>query len=249
MKKYILRVFSCFLFLLCFSANTFVSYAGDIPETLLQKDYPVYFGEVKSVTEENIQIIQIQNIKGDFEKNRELTYSDYTFTDSPKAGQIYLCGYVDENNPLYIWEVDCLDTSVLTITNTDDMSKRMQEYLNDGLFEEAQAARNNTENTTETAQSRIEKGEDTQMNEKTNQEINQKEENQINASGANEKEDASTNYTFSTVIGSADGPTSIFLAGKIGFHKKHLIGSLCAGALLVTALVIFIVKQKKSKKQ
>ena len=131
----------CFLgaaFLLLLFLNPMKSYAGDIPETLLLKDYPVYFGEVKSIDENAITIIQIENIKGKFQENSEITYTDYIFTDSPNVGQIYLCGYIDENNPLYIWEVDCYDTASLKITNTDNMSKRMQEYLNSGAFDETE---------------------------------------------------------------------------------------------------------------
>ena len=126
------------VFLLLLFLNPMVSYAGDVPETLLLKDYPVYFGEVKSIDGDTITIIQIENIKGKFQKNCEITYTDYIFTDSPNIGQIYLCGYVDENNPLYIWEVDCYDTASLKIANTDNMSKRMQEYLNNGAFDEAE---------------------------------------------------------------------------------------------------------------
>ena len=125
-------------FLLLLFLNPMVSYAGDVPETLLLKDYPVYFGEVKSIEEDTITIIQIENIKGKFQKNSEITYTDYIFTDSPNIGQIYLCGYINENNPLYIWEVDCYDTATLKITNADNMSKRMQEYLNSGAFDEAE---------------------------------------------------------------------------------------------------------------
>ena len=126
------------VFLLLLFLNPMVSYAGDVPETLLLKDYPVYFGEVKSIDGDTITIIQIEKIKGNFQENSELTYTDYVFTDSPSIGQIYLCGYINENNPLYIWEVDCYDTASLKITNTDNMSKRMQEYLNSGAFDEAE---------------------------------------------------------------------------------------------------------------
>lgn len=132
------KCLSGLVFLLLLFLNPMRSYAGDIPETLLLKDYPVYFGEVKSIDEDTITIIQIQNIKGKFQKNREITYTDYVFTDSPNIGKIYLCGYIDKNNPLYIWEVDCYDTASLKITNTDNMSKRMQEYLNSGAFDEAE---------------------------------------------------------------------------------------------------------------
>lgn len=136
MKRH--RIFlSCLLFFLLFHIRSFTSIAGDIPESLLQKDYPVYFGKVKEVSGQNIIILPIQRIKGNVNIGREILYNDYAFTEDPDIGQIYLCGYFDSNNPLYIWEVDCYDTAMLTIRNTDNMSKRMQQYLNDGLFEEA----------------------------------------------------------------------------------------------------------------
>lgn len=128
----------CLFFLILFSYSS-VSLAGDIPETLLSKDYPVYFGEVKSVEGKSVTIIQRQPIKGIFMQDNEITYNSFIFTESPVIGQVYLCGYINENNPLYLWEVDCYDTASLTIFNMDDMSKRMQKYLNDGLFDERKA--------------------------------------------------------------------------------------------------------------
>ena len=131
MKKLLFIV--CAMILLSLS----VCHAGDIPESLLGGDKTqVYFGEVKEVRGKGITIIQRQNIKGRFSQDCELTFGEFVFTDSPRPGETYLCGYIDNNNPLYIWEVTSLDTRNLSIINTDNMSKRMQEYLNSGRFEE-----------------------------------------------------------------------------------------------------------------
>lgn len=116
--------------------------AGDIPEALLaQESSQVYFGEVKNVDNNSITVIQKQNIKGDFDSESEHTYATFAFTESPSIGTVYLCGYLDENNPLYIWEVTSLQLKTLVIKNTDDLSKRMQEYLNNGTFEEKESER------------------------------------------------------------------------------------------------------------
>lgn len=133
-KLHIGRILACFIFTTIFINKSITCLAGDIPEALLSSNYPVYFGEVKEVNTDSITIVQTTKIKGEFSEGKEITYPDYIFTESPKIGEIYLCGYIDENNPLYIWEVDCYDTSSLVISNVDDMSKRMQKYLNDGLF-------------------------------------------------------------------------------------------------------------------
>ncbi|HWQ74201.1 MAG TPA: hypothetical protein VN441_02685 [Syntrophomonas sp.] len=138
MKKLLSFIVGIFILL---SLST-VCYAGSIPEDLLYDDSAqVYFGEVKNVDGDNISVIQRKNIKGDFTQDRELTYKGFTFTNSPEIGATYLCGYFDENNPLYVWDVTSLDTQTLTIKNTDDLSKRMQEYLNDGKFDEKEKER------------------------------------------------------------------------------------------------------------
>ncbi len=138
MKKIPICLFSIIVLL---SATT-VCYAGSVPEDLLISDSSyVYFGEIKNVDGDNITVIQKENIKGEFEENREITYPEFTFIDSPEIGETYLLGYFDENNPLYVWEVTSLTTKTLEIKTTDDMSKRMQEYLNNGKFKEKEAER------------------------------------------------------------------------------------------------------------
>lgn len=133
MKKLLYIILGMFIFL---SIST-VCYAGSVPEDLLYYDFAqVYFGKVKNVDGDSITVIQQKNIKGEFTQDSELTYKRFVSTNPPKIGTTYLCGYFDENNPLYVWDVTSLDTKTLTIKNTDSMSKRMQKYLNDGKFEE-----------------------------------------------------------------------------------------------------------------
>lgn len=133
MKKFFYIIVGMIIFI---SIST-VCYAGSVPEDLLYEDYTqVYFGKVKNVDGDSITVIQQKNIKGKFTQDSELTYKSFAFTNSPKIDRMYLCGYYDENNPLYIWDVTSLDTKTLKIKSTDGMSKRMQEYLNAGKFEE-----------------------------------------------------------------------------------------------------------------
>lgn len=116
--------------------------AGDIPEGLLMNNTAVvYFGEIKSIEQNTITVIQKQPIKGLFEEGSERTYSDFVFTGNPIVGEIYLCGFYDEYNPLYIWEVTSFEPKTLQIKTTDNMSTRMQEYLNTGKFEEKEQER------------------------------------------------------------------------------------------------------------
>lgn len=141
-EQYVKKIFYCVISLIVLFSSMIVCYAGDIPESLLSNDNAqVYFGEIKSVDGEHITVIQRQNIKGDFTKDGEVTYAKFVFTDAPEVGKQYLCGFLDDNNPVYIWEVTSFDTNTLEIKNDDDMSKRMQEYLNNGDFVEKEQER------------------------------------------------------------------------------------------------------------
>lgn len=148
MKKYISIMFILIACLLM----AVPAYAGSIPEDLLSEDFAqVYFGEIKSVTpngeDSTVTIVQKQNIKGEFTTDKEYVYNDIGFfasdTPEPEVGKIYLCGYFDENNPVYIWETSSLDTKTLKILNKTGggMEERLEEYLNLGLFDEAEQKR------------------------------------------------------------------------------------------------------------
>lgn len=146
MKKYISIMFILIACLL----TTVPAYAGSIPEDLLGEDYAqIYFGEIKSIVpnggDSTVTIVQKQNIKGEFTEGTEYVYDNVSFFsgDTPEAGKIYLCGYFDENNPIYIWETSSLDTKTLKILNKTGggMDERMEEYLNSGLFDEAEQTR------------------------------------------------------------------------------------------------------------
>ncbi len=133
MKKFLYIIVGMLIFVLIST----VCYAGSVPEDLVFEDSTqVYFGKVKNVDGDSITVIQQKNIKGEFTQDSELTYKSFAFNSSPKIGATYLCGYYDKNNPLYMWDVTSLDTKTLKIKSTDDMSRRMQEYLNNGKFEE-----------------------------------------------------------------------------------------------------------------
>ena len=139
MKKLLLFLMT---FCICFSISS-VCYAGDVPECLLSDDAAqVYFGEVKSIDGESITISQYKNVKGEFIQNQEYTYPSFILFDgTPKAGSRYLCGYVNEINPIYMWKVTNNEPNNLKIEASDSMSERMEKYLNTGEFEKMEAER------------------------------------------------------------------------------------------------------------
>lgn len=127
------------------------SYAGDIPESLLCSDEAeVYFGEVIKVDEKSVTVIQRIHIKGEFVQDREVTYAPYGYwgdgwSSQPRKGKMYLIGKSDANN-ITIVETEGTDPATLKLTHRyatteGTMAHRLQEYLNNGDFAEAEAKR------------------------------------------------------------------------------------------------------------
>ncbi|MFR9236758.1 MAG: hypothetical protein ACLVLH_28895, partial [Eisenbergiella massiliensis] len=81
-------------------------------------------------------------IKGEFSKDSVQTYEKY-IAQSPTVGEIYLCGFLDEDNPLYIWQVSGLELNDLKIVDAaaNSMAERMQSYINEGTFTEKELER------------------------------------------------------------------------------------------------------------
>ena len=129
--------------ILCLSA-TVICYAGDIISPLmLQEDAQVYFGEIKSITNDRLVIIQKKNVKGDFEQDKEYLYqrTDFTTLKDLKVGKTYLCTVPDTRKNLMIWEVTSMDTDTLKVLDNHTFAKQIEQYMNEGLFEQAEIDR------------------------------------------------------------------------------------------------------------
>lgn len=130
------------LSLMLFLLMTGVCYAGDVPESALTADYAkVYFGQVTEISDDVITVTALQNIKGEFEQGSVYSGVYSLMQAKPKIGEVYLCLYFDEANPLYMYEVTSTDTKTLKVKSTVDMAKRMEQYLNNGDFEKAEQKR------------------------------------------------------------------------------------------------------------
>lgn len=124
--------------------------AGDIPESLLSQDKALlFFGEVVSYSaaDNHITVLPTKKIKGDVNIETSQIYKSVLLVGKdgfiPIEGEIYLMGYTDENNPLYLFSTTGEDTKTLKIEGIAgfDMWQRMQEYLNDGLYEKKEIER------------------------------------------------------------------------------------------------------------
>ena len=126
-------------FILLFS---FVSFAGDLPESLLNSPTAqVYIGELKKVyDDESVVVTQKVKIKGDFTKDKEIRYYKYVFDGGFEIGKSYLIG--DDTaismGDAWILHISGEDLRTLEIGEDYDMAKRMQQYINDGSFEKSE---------------------------------------------------------------------------------------------------------------
>ena len=128
---------------------SFVSFAGDLPESLLNSPTAqVYIGELKKVyDDESVVFTQKVKIKGDFTKDKEIRYYKYVFDGGFEIGKSYLIG--DDTalsmGDAWILHISGEDLRTLEVGEDYDMAKRMQQYINDGSFEKSEEELNNSE--------------------------------------------------------------------------------------------------------
>lgn len=178
------------VFILLFS---FVSFAGDLPESFLNSPTAqVYIGELKKVyDDESVVFSQKVKIKGDFTKDKEIRYYKYTFDGGFEIGKSYLIG--DDTavsmGDAWILHISGEDLRTLEIGEDYDMAKRMQQYINDGSFEKSEEELNNSEavkvSETQTSETQITEAKAAQSGEEAGLGVEPKEENGQTESGKN----------------------------------------------------------------
>ena len=177
-------------FILLFS---FVSFAGDLPESLLNSPTAqVYIGELKKVyDDESVVFTQKVKIKGDFTKDKEIRNYKYVFDGGFEIGKSYLIG--DDTavsmGDAWILHISGEDLRTLEIGEDYDMAKRMQQYINDGSFEKSEEELNNSEavkvSETQTSETQITEAKAAQSGEEAGLGVEPKEENGQTESGKN----------------------------------------------------------------
>ena len=122
-------------------------FAGSIPESLLGEDgAEVFIGRVEDVKfkEEidTVDVIPTVKIKGEVEIGKKETYTRYDSVLMLEKGKEYLFGYIDENN-FYAYEIKSRDEKSIKLVDSDkyDMTKRLEDYLNEGAFAMAEQER------------------------------------------------------------------------------------------------------------
>lgn len=164
---------------------SFVSFAGDLPESLLNSPTAqVYIGELKKAyDDESVVFTQKVKIKGDFTKDKEIRYYKYVFDGGFEIGKSYLIG--DDTavsmGDAWILHTSGEDLRTLEIGEDYDMAKRMQQYINDGSFEKSEEELNNSEavkvSETQTSETQITEAKAAQSGEEAGLGVEPKEEN------------------------------------------------------------------------
>ncbi|MBQ9737592.1 MAG: hypothetical protein IJV86_04245 [Clostridia bacterium] len=131
------------------SSMSITARAGSIPEDLLHyDDAQIFFAEVvyyhPDKENPDIEVSPIEVIKGDVKTGVKLTYFNPNTVGDFKVeeGNIYLFTYFDENNPTDIFTVENNDVSGIKLKNIEgDMWKRLEQYINEGRYFEAEQER------------------------------------------------------------------------------------------------------------
>lgn len=215
-----MKKFSMLMTLLVMVLLPIISFAGDIPESLLRgENTQTFIGEVQEITENSITLIQKHNFKGEFEEGSEQTYDiliSELIPKNVKIGENVLCGYIDQNN-LYLYKIKRFKNDKIELADDYAMTKRLEEYINNGDFAKAERERLANYN---------------------NEEVNEEEQSE----STNVTEISSENMR---IIGGADGPTSIFLSNSV----MSTVWKLLAIFLFIVVVVVTVfIKKKKADK-
>lgn len=131
-------------------------FAGSVPEDLLYADgAKVFIGTVENYTTKEIpsapyteivsvEVLPTEKIKGDVTVGVKETYLECNSSLEIKPDAEYLFGYLDENN-FYLYKIESKSDTQIKLADSDkyDMIKRLEDYLNGGDFERAEAERLN----------------------------------------------------------------------------------------------------------
>ena len=121
--------------------------AGDIPEALsYEDDAKVFIGTLLDIADDTpsaVTVIPVLKIKGEVEVGVEQTYAECYFPKAmPKQGAEYFFGCLP-GNAVYAYEVESRTDDKITLHITDEFSERIQNYLDEGLYEQAEIDRVN----------------------------------------------------------------------------------------------------------
>ena len=124
------------------------AYAGDVPEALsYEDDAKIFIGTLKDFKLDSdkpkvldIQVLPTRKIKGDVEINELQTYKMCHFGKLVQKEREYLFGWLSDDS-VWAYEIISYDEKEIKIETYDEFAKRIQDYLDEGLYARAEQER------------------------------------------------------------------------------------------------------------
>lgn len=123
--------------------------AGDIPEALsYEDDAKVFVGTLLScfdspIGTKDVTVLPTVKIKGDVELGVDDTFEGCYFPNQePEIGAEYFFGWLS-NTEVYAYEIKSRTDNKITIHITDEFAERIQNYLDEGMYQQAEIERVN----------------------------------------------------------------------------------------------------------
>ena len=124
------------------------AYAGDVPEALsYEDDAKIFIGTLKDFKLDSdkpkvldVQVLPTRKIKGDVAINELQTYKMCHFGKLVQKEREYLFGWLSDDS-VWAYEIISYDEKEIKIETYDEFAKRIQDYLDEGLYARAEQER------------------------------------------------------------------------------------------------------------
>ena len=124
------------------------AYAGDVPEALsYEDDAKIFIGTLKDFKLDSdkpkvldVQVLPTRKIKGDVEINELQTYKMCHLGKLVQKEKEYLFGWLSDES-IWAYEIISYDEKEIKIETYDEFAKRIQDYLDEGLYTRAEQER------------------------------------------------------------------------------------------------------------
>ena len=127
---------------------TLTAFAGDVPEALsYEDDAKIFIGTLKDFKLDSdkpkvldVQVLPTRKIKGDVSINELQTYNMCHFGKLVQKEKEYLFGWLSDDS-VWAYEIISYDEKEIKIETYDEFAKRIQDYLDEGLYTRAEQER------------------------------------------------------------------------------------------------------------
>ena len=127
---------------------TLTAFAGDVPEALsYEDDAKIFIGTLKDFKLDSdkpkvldVQVLPTRKIKGDVEINELQTYKMCHFGKLVQKEKEYLFGWLSDDS-VWAYEIISYNEKEIKIETYDEFAKRIQDYLDEGLYTRAEQER------------------------------------------------------------------------------------------------------------